>query len=538
MLFGLPAATAPGETGPSLATHFDAATAAIAIQPNGLIVTAGSAGASLDEPSDFALARYRADGTLDPKFGAGGKALATFDLPVSGASALALQPDGKIVAAGRAGASGNGGSEVALARYRPNGTLDPRFGSRGKVVTAIDAGSSNARTTASAVALQGDGKIVVAGASTVDLGRFVVSLGFLARYLPDGTLDPGFGDAGIVKLGFPVQPGNNVAASGVSALAIQPDGKLVVAGYDYPPPDPPLVTNVALARLLPDGKLDPTFGADGEVLTAFGPDNGAGAAAMGIQRDGKIVVAGWCTRGTALARYEPNGDLDQSFGSGGMVVTDRGTAYGGDASALAVQPDGKIVVAGWIAPAIRTYFMLARYLPDGKLDPDFGGAGVTWGPAWPAEASAVAITADGKTVAAGRGPLKMFTSSGFGFALARYLPDAQVDTTFGKDGTLATDFTPVTTVASLTATQTKPGVRVVWRTLSEASTLGFNVYRQTRRGRLRVNASRVAAKGSIETGASYGYVDRRATRAARRYWVQEVKSDGTRRFYGPAVVRR
>ena len=220
------------------------------------------------------------------------------------------------------------------------------------------------------------------------------------------------------------------------------------------------------------------------------------------------------------------------------VVTDRGIGFGADASALAIQPDGRIVVAGWIAPSIRTYFMLARYLPDGKPDPDFGGAGVTWGPVWSAKASAAAITADGKIVAAGRGPLKMFTSSGSGFALARYLPDANVDTTFGKDGTLATDFTPLTTVASLTATQTRPGVRVVWRTLSEASTLGFNVYRQTSRGRLRVNPSRITAKGSIETGASYAYVDRRATRTARRYWVQEVKSDGTRRSYGPAVVRR
>src|SRR5207248_1510746 len=148
------------------------------------------------------------------------------------------------------------------------------------------------------------------------------------------------------------------------------------------------------------------------------------------------------------------------------------------------------------------------------------------------------IAANGGIVAAGLGPLRQFTNSGYGFELDRYQTDGSLDTAFGHRGTLTTDFTPVTTLGSIRATRTKPGVRVVWRTLAEADTGGFHVYRDTARGRVRVNRTRIVARGSPEPGASYAFLARGAPRVARRYWIQEIKSDGKRTYFGPAVVRR
>src|SRR5207249_1300852 len=311
---------------------------ALALQAEGRIVVAGSSSAGAFG-SDFALARYNSNGSLDPSFGTGGRVLTDFGGDDE-ARALALQDDGKIVVAG-----GFGGPFFALARYNPGGTLDTSFGTGGRVFTNF-----GGRDGARALALQADGKIVAAGFTSSDFGtrrRFA-----LARYNPDGSLDPSFRGGRVVT--------SFADRDEASALALQSDGKIVVAGFS----DAGGRQDFALARYNPDGGLDLSFGSGGRVLTDFGGDDEA--AALALQADGKIVVAGLSGSGgvalVALARYNPNGTLDASFGSGGQVLTDFGLARG-----LVLQADGRIVVAGGIS--------LARYNQNGSLDPSFGSGG-------------------------------------------------------------------------------------------------------------------------------------------------------------------
>ncbi len=365
---------------------------ALALQPDGKIVVAGST-LNICCGADFALARYLPNGTLDPTFGGDGKVTTDFGGVNDWASALALQPDGKIVVAGRSDARGNEG--LALVRYLPDGTLDATFGSNGTLLTDFE--------SATALALQPDGKIVVAGAS----GDFA-----LARYLPNGTLDTTFGSNGMVLTDF--GGGSNDHGG---ALALQSDGKIVVAGYS----DASGSTAFALARYLPNGTLDATFSGDGKVLTNFGSGSEAFAFDLALQSDGKIVVSGVSTASGAdfaLARYLPNGTLDATFGGDGKVTTD----FGGNAAAhvLALQPNGKIVVAGFSGAGDTPDFALARYLPNGTLDATFGGDGkVTTDFGRYENATAIAIQPrDGRLVVAGDSS----DDEGFGhtFALARY----------------------------------------------------------------------------------------------------------------------
>lgn len=277
---------------------------AIALQADGKIVAAGSTnnvdGANQD---DFGLVRYNADGSLDNSFDLDGKVVTPISNFNDIAYAIAIQPDGKIVAAGYANPV-EGSATFALARYNPNGSLDPSFDFNGIVITQIGEPSA---AVASAVAIQPDGKIVVGGRN--------IGVGFaLARYNPDGSLDTSFDADGIVIT--PVGSGGDV-----KALVMQSDGKIVVAGYS--------TTNIqafALARYNPDGSLDTSFDGDGFVRTPIGVNSIAQAAA--IQSNGKIVVAGRATFGTisahpdvALLRYNENGSVDTSFGIEGTVIT-------------------------------------------------------------------------------------------------------------------------------------------------------------------------------------------------------------------------
>jgi uncharacterized delta-60 repeat protein len=362
---------------------------AVAIQSGGKLVAAGSSG---QEPNNvWALARYLANGRLDPSFGTGGKVTTQFGQTVF---ALAIQEDGKIVAGGTGGAS-----RYVLARYSPNGTLDRSFGTGGTVTTfspGVDA-----------LAIQKDGKIVAAGGGDKASNQVFA----LARYNPNGTLDRSFGTGGKVT-----------TAIGTDAvpldLVIQPDGKLVAAGWGGDLSQ----VGFALARYRADGTLDPSFGRGGKVTTAFG--SLAEGHALVIQPDGKIVAAG--EKGAApstfaLARYNPNGTLDRSFGRGGKVTTtiasDRGV------SDLVIQPDGKLVAAGSRVEAGSINYdtgpVLVRYNPNGTLDRSFGTGGTvtTIGPV-PTAAVALAIQKDGKLVAGGDSTIRSHPV----FALWRYLP--------------------------------------------------------------------------------------------------------------------
>ena len=356
----------------------------LALQPDSKIVVAGL-GVSGPSPG-FGLARFNPDGTFDASFGSGGTVITEFS---NGAAALALQPDGKIVVAGGTRVTFPAPVDFALARYNPDGALDATFGSGGKVVT--DFGGAN--EGAKALAVQPDGKIVMAGTSSDGaLSSFKFAV---ARYNPDGSLDSTFGAGGKVTTSF----GGFTRAF---ALALQPDGKIVVAGQ--------ALSQVALARYNSDGTLDATFGSGGR---ATGVVSGI-AFAVALQLDGKIVVAG-----EFLARYSSSGHLDPTFGSGGVVPVSFG---GRSASAVAIQVDGKIMAGGETSSSIPSGgddFALARYNVDGTLDATFGSGGrvVTDFGSMDEEIRALALQPDGKIVVVGPSPC--CTNS----ILARYLGD-------------------------------------------------------------------------------------------------------------------
>jgi uncharacterized delta-60 repeat protein len=392
----------------------DYGAAAFAIQSDGRIVATGG---------PFDLARYTAAGRLDGSFGRGGKVehgwgRASATPGYGGVSrAIAIQHDGKIVLGGYVGAPyGREGhdswADFALARYTPSGRLDPSFGKGGTVQTHF--GPEHSVYYVYALAIQPDGKIVAAGST-------------LARYTTDGRLDPSFGSGGKVA-GDRVLRGGSVS---VTALAVQADGEIVAAGwwhsYKCCRVANRVYDRVFLERYTSAGKLDQSFGTGGVVwpqFTAFG--------GVAIQRDGKIVVVGgFAVRGAgteptfAVSRYSPDGHLDPSFSGDGKVRTD---LPGWDAaSAVAIQADGRIVVAGlsWTNDGDKGSFVVARYTEDGRLDADFGSGGsaeTSLGPL--SEASGVAIQRDGKIVVVGEiGGLDQRNS----FALVRYTRDGHLD---------------------------------------------------------------------------------------------------------------
>ncbi|MER6352930.1 delta-60 repeat domain-containing protein, partial [Streptomyces sp. NPDC001634] len=295
-----------------------------------------------------------APGDLDPTFGTGGKVLTDF----GGTDfATAVQADGKIIAVGQSDGASAGDFDFALARYNTDGSLDPTFGTGGKVTTNFGGGDG-----ARAVAVQTDGKIVVAGFSNTGISNFAV-----ARYNTDGSLDPTFNGTGAVTTDF----GGEDLALGV---ALQADGKIVAVGF----------TSVfgsddfALARYNTDGSLDSTFGTGGKVITDFGTGGNDIANGVVVQTDGKIVAAGSSdTAGTndfGLARYNTNGSLDNTFGTGGLVTTDFG-GISDQAFGVALQTDGKIVAAGFSNASNANDFALARYNTNGSLDSTFGTGG-------------------------------------------------------------------------------------------------------------------------------------------------------------------
>ena len=309
------------------------------IQIDGRIVVAGFS-IVIGGPTgvDFALARYNPDGSLDASFGSSGLVTTDFASLDDIGFALLIQADGRIVVAGGAHSGAPTGADFALARYNPDGTPDVSFGNGGLVTTDFTSGND----AAAAIAMQADGRIVVAGTSNT----FPTGDDFaLARYNPDGSLDASFGNGGLVTTDFA-----SLDELGL-ALAIQADGRIVVAGGTGSVF--PAIEDFALARYNPDGTLDTSFGSGGLVTTDFGSQLEF-AQALAVQADGRIVAAGGTAVNRpplffddfALARYHGNGDLDLSFGIGGLVTTDLGSSSD-HAHALAIQADNKIVVAGY-----------------------------------------------------------------------------------------------------------------------------------------------------------------------------------------------
>jgi len=301
------------------------------------------------------------------------------------------------------------GADFALARFNPNGSLDSGFGAGGMLTT--DFGDTH--DVGLSVVLQPDGKIVVAGGTRHFGVRASNPYDFaLARYNANGSLDTSFGAGGHTSTDF---GGFDNVATGV---ALQPDGKIVATGTGFDPGSGSSPPELELARYNTDGSLDPTFDADGRVM--LGSAEGSDVAVV----RGKIVAAGRSGNNIALFRYDGAGSLDRTFGHDGIAMAILPEYALADE--LAIQPDGEIVVAGSTA-SNGGDFAVARFNPDGSVDPAFGARGAAttdlqgnsyeW-------AGGLVLERDGKIVLAG--PTVAPGSPVADFALVRYLGAACV----------------------------------------------------------------------------------------------------------------
>jgi uncharacterized delta-60 repeat protein/uncharacterized repeat protein (TIGR01451 family) len=420
---------------------------ALVLQPDGKLVVAGYT-QSADGYNDFALARYNPDGSLDDTFGSGGVVSTDFTGGDDRAYALALQNDGKLVAAGCAAVETRGYSIIAVVRYNPDGSLDESWGDsnplygEGRVTTQIEYSS-----VVHAVAIQPDGKIVIAGN---DMGQSAPTQGVLVRYNPDGSLDTSFNSTGKIDSYYNLP---------FEAVLVQPDGKLVTGGD-------------AIGRFNPDGSIDETWPS---ISFPIPPDWPSYIRALALQPDGKVVAIGRYLDVIKVTRLNSDGSLDESFGSGGITSIKISPRGGYDLpSAVAIQPDGKIIVAEAIYLNSQNGTLydpgglaVARFNPDGSLDTRFnavgyvttrfnGDSGNTYN-----TAKGVVIQPDGNIVVAGT--VDALDTSGntiHQFALARYKTqslgfDLSVDSQLPDPGQLITYTLQLSNQGPLTLTNVR-----------------------------------------------------------------------------------
>jgi uncharacterized delta-60 repeat protein len=380
---------------------------ALARQADGKIVTAGRVIG--DATHQFEIIRYNNDGNLDNGFGIGGIVI-TYVSFLSTATAIAIQPDGKIVVAGtyHTGDFANI-YHMAVARYHVDGSIDSTFGTDGLVMPEV--GFSEEIND---MALQPDGKIIVAGAIANDLSGAESFM--LVRFNSNGTLDSGFGTSGVTTTSVNI-------SSEIVGIELLPNGKIIAAGREGPYDDPPTpdYVNFAIARYTTQGILDNSFGTNGLVVT----DVAAGAPdvlqSMIVQPDGKIVAAGSSGNNQCLVRYQNDGSLDNTFGTSGKVIRPGPPAV----LHLALRNNGKLITAGTMTGMVGSAdFMLNGYLPNGAVDTNFGlnGTILTNFPTIIPEgandlSNCILIAPDGKIIVAG--------SSDMHVALARYTADEE-----------------------------------------------------------------------------------------------------------------
>lgn len=466
-----------------LATSFKPVS--VAIQSDGKIVIAGSLAIA-----GFLVARYNLNGSPDISFNGTGQVLTDFvykippdgggtdstEIKTGSASSIIIQKDGKIVVGGSA-MSELAGNKFAIARFNTNGSIDSSFDADGKQTTAV----GDANSTAYSMALQDDGKIIMAGYTTVaGINRFAIS-----RFNTNGSLDNSFNGNGIqiAQLGSDIQIGNSAAIQKngkiiiagytiigskkdfavvrfnsdgsadntfdtdallttdiinssddyAGSVAVQSDDKIIVAGYSVTGNN----TVFALARYNTDGSLDNTFDMDGKLVGDYYQGN-SGVNATVVQSDGKIVTAGSTWNGTnfdfSIVRYNANGSLDNTFSDDGKQATDFGSTDEG--VSVVVQPNGKIIVGG----SSNTTFAIARYNTDGSLDATFSDDGkliIAMG--FSDLAKSVALQADGKVVLVGHTYIDTNYDSAY-FAIARINTNGTLDNSFSGDGKVFTDF--------------------------------------------------------------------------------------------------
>ncbi len=446
---------------------------ALVYQSGGKLVVAGYSYSSSGRLENFALVRYKSDGTLDTTFSGDGIQTTQFGgagAIIDVAYSIKQQSDGKLVVAGFSGSSP---AIPVVARYTLTGLLDTTFSGDGKLEIPVPPGLVN--TFGESIIQQSDGKLVVAGHSfntdivvirclndgTLDTsfdsggvlitnvlftsldeehglveqsdGKLVVAntnMG-LMRYQSNGSLDLSFGVNGLVS--------TPVTRATAASVIQQNDGKLLVAGSRVNPDNN--YADFFFARFNPDGLLDTSFSTVGTLATALSATDDAAKVVI-QQMDGKLVAAGYSKAASGLsnfatARYNSDGSLDTTFNGSGFVITQMGMAndYIYD---MAQQADGKIVVAGEATVSGSTDIALARYNSNGSLDTSFDGDGkvTTAVGAGIDSAASIIQQTDGKLVIAG----SSHNNGIYDFVLVRYNANGSLDTSFDGDGKLTLDF--------------------------------------------------------------------------------------------------
>ena len=359
-------------------------------------------------------------GNLDASFNNDGKLTTLVGTTSTTGESVALQSNGKIIVAGFYYSSAHNNDDFAVVRYTTSGNLDNSFLGNGKA--GIDFGATDVGIAA---ALQSNGEIIVAGNSGPQFSdyNYVVAV----RFKTNGDLDSSFGFNGKVKISSKVL---------VQAMSIQSDGKILIAGDS----DISNKTSFALLRLKTNGNLDTSFGKNGKVYTDFHGDDDE-AKSIAVQKDKKILVGGLTIRNGlycfAIARYNTNGALDISFGGDGRVTTAVGSSHS-HGYGIAIQSNGKILQAGdYDNSSGYNQFAVVRYNTDGTLDNSFAGNGkaavsFTGG----STANNVGIQSNGKIILTGT----LTDYKNYNFALARFHADGSIDNSFGTNGKVITGF--------------------------------------------------------------------------------------------------
>jgi uncharacterized delta-60 repeat protein len=382
---------------------------AIKIQPDGKIVVAGAANNGSD--ADFLVVRYLEDGSLDTDFGGDGSVITTVGNKNEEASAVTLQPDGKILAAGYFVNTLN--KDFAVLRYLPNGVIDSTFSGDGKQTTTFNAADEEAF----AVAVQPDGKILVAGTAQ-NIGT--TSDFALARFNPNGALDLSFSADGKVLTDIALR------ADDAQVILIQPDSNILLVGNTFNSQN----SDLAFVRYKYNGTPDPSFGVNGKTTFSL-PNSNDFATSAYLLPDGKFLVGGYANFGGSafeymVARFNSNGSLDSTFNNGAGVAHAALGTFNDEAYSMAIQSNGKIVLAGETYNTnVNSYdFGLVRFKENGQLDLGFGNGGKvkTTFTAGEDKIQAIAVQSDDKIVATG---LSFYQAKG-SIAMARYLNSPEV----------------------------------------------------------------------------------------------------------------
>ncbi len=398
----------------------------------------------------FASEALAAPGDLDPSFNGTGKLVFAQGALTTRLADVAIQADGKIVLVGDVVTNGGTDYDLIVTRLNPNGTPDQGFGTGGTTQINSQGLTEPTTDTASAVVIQPDGKILVAG-STSAAGH---DFGTVARLTSGGALDPSFSPGGTDGSGI-----RRIDLDlAVNDIALDASGRILLGGsWDTGTTfTPPTGADAFVLRLKADGSDDPTFSGGGLFVVHVDYGGSDAAARIAVQPDGKVVLAGWTDQDVAVSRVTPEHGIDTGFASAGKRTYSFGGAdFGSD---VAIEPSGKIDVAGYGSAAVN--MLVTRLTSTGALDnslngkntvdADFGGSDA---------ANAIALQANGKIVLGG--------DDDHDIALVRFQPGGLPDETFGPGGKRTVNFAGVD--AEATAMALQPDGKIVLAGLAGTS---------------------------------------------------------------------